>query len=270
MKIRQPKFQRPANPLLKKIFRNAGEYLADQIELIQDNLMQYAMMSCVAFAMAMMTVICYFKPPTFAEMIVIVLFALLFTAYSAWKIVRLLPALRSRQFGRYGEIFVSQLLHKRKERDWRIFDDIQMGGYNLDHVIVAPQGIFCIETKARRDKSNKMLPVRYDGTLLQVGGRYADSPGRPGSILWQVALTRENLQKYLFALLQQRFPLKTVLVFPESSVSNAMGNKPGDVLWVMNPEQLASAVKGLPPVMSPEQRTAVCNVLAKRDQILPV
>ena len=164
--------------------------------------------------------------------------------------------------GRDGEILVSQLLHREKEKDWSILDDIQMGKYNIDHIIIAPQGVFCIETKARRNKKNEMEPVVYDGAVLMING-FSD---RRAGILGQVRRTRGNLREYLLHTTRHEVPVRSVLVFPGSSVVNTVQNKSEDDLWVMNPQQLPALIRKLNPVLTPQERGDAYRALAKRSR----
>ena len=51
--------------------------------------------------------------------------------------------------GGRGEVLVSKLLEPLMIRGWHLFDDITIGsrGANVDHLLVGPPGVFCINTK---------------------------------------------------------------------------------------------------------------------------
>ncbi|WP_408648087.1 nuclease-related domain-containing protein [Thiocapsa bogorovii] len=56
----------------------------------------------------------------------------------------------------------------------RVLHDIQAPGFNIDHVVVAPGGVFAVETKHRlkptRGKPGEQARVTFDGTALALPG----------------------------------------------------------------------------------------------------
>ena len=77
---------------------------------------------------------------------------------------------RDCHLGLLGEKIVAEALAPLAAEGARIFHDVPAGSFNLDHVIVAPTGVFAIETKTRR--AGRALPgrapdaIEFDGTQL--------------------------------------------------------------------------------------------------------
>ncbi|KAF0094601.1 MAG: hypothetical protein E1N59_1906 [Puniceicoccaceae bacterium 5H] len=73
------------------------------------------------------------------------------------------------KLGFEGERFTGELLNQLMKDGCEVFHDVPMEGYNVDHVVVAKQGVFAIETKTRRkrkDAGREKAQVRFDGKML--------------------------------------------------------------------------------------------------------
>jgi hypothetical protein len=51
--------------------------------------------------------------------------------------------------GERGELCVAEVLDDLRRYDYRLFHDVVRDGFNVDHVVVGPGGVFAIETKFR-------------------------------------------------------------------------------------------------------------------------
>jgi hypothetical protein len=79
-----------------------------------------------------------------------------------------------RYLGFFGERYVAQCLEPLKRRGWYVFHDVPASRngakFNLDHIAVGLQGVFVIETKARRKRERgsgaDAARVIFDGTNL--------------------------------------------------------------------------------------------------------
>jgi hypothetical protein len=91
--------------------------------------------------------------------------------YRIQKILRELPDLR---LGTEGERIVGERLETLRSQEYRIFHDIIEDDYNIDHVIIGPEGVFAIETKTRSKPARGNATVTYDGRRVLVGGMAPD------------------------------------------------------------------------------------------------
>ena len=77
---------------------------------------------------------------------------------------------RDCHLGLLGEKIVAEAIAPLTSEGCRIYHDVPAAGFNLDHVIVGPTGVFAIETKTRR--AGRAQPGRrpdeiiFDGALL--------------------------------------------------------------------------------------------------------
>jgi hypothetical protein len=62
---------------------------------------------------------------------------------------RLFPQFRNLNRGERGELRVAEILDDLRSSGYRAFHDLVGDGYNIDHVVVGPAGVFAIETKFR-------------------------------------------------------------------------------------------------------------------------
>lgn len=93
--------------------------------------------------------------------------ALVITACSWVGLRRLIPKFRNLNRGERGELRVGDVLHDLRSYGYRAVHDLVRDGFNVDHVLVGPAGVFAIETKFRSGKGE--ITFR-NGEGLFVGG----------------------------------------------------------------------------------------------------
>lgn len=75
--------------------------------------------------------------------------AIVATGIGAIGLLRLIPQARALIRGERGERVVAEQLEELRTRGFRCFHDIVGNGFNIDHVVVGPPGVFVMETKYR-------------------------------------------------------------------------------------------------------------------------
>ncbi len=164
------------------------------------------------------------------------------------------------RLGYRGERVVGEELNRLMLDGCRVFHDVPLSkNWNLDHVVVAPSGIYAIETKTRsKEKSPSEQPdheVVYDGICLQFPNAYdSKSPA-------QACDQAERLAQILSEDLNASVKVKPILTLPGWWV-NCKGE--GEVA-VMNPKMIRSAiVTDDAPVLSPELINEITRHLDKK------
>jgi len=139
--------QKKKSPLKGKPLRNAGQSLDERInELINENAVPYIVL-CVFFICASINEWWrYFRNPPPSPLLISI-FSIVVTLFSAYKIHAILKKVKSIKLGRDGERAVGQYLEILREQGHRVFHDLLGDCFNIDHVIVSMKGIFLIETK---------------------------------------------------------------------------------------------------------------------------
>ena len=93
--------------------------------------------------------------------------AIVATVAAAIWFWRLIPIARRLNRGERGELHVADVLEELRSEGYKPVHDIVGNGFNIDHVIVGPGGIFAIETKYRSGKGE--ITFRNGESLLLSG-----------------------------------------------------------------------------------------------------
>ena len=135
------------SPIKGNPLHNPGQSLEDEIQRIGDDLMTGSWILAVSFTgMAAVEWVRFFRdvPPNPA---LVTLIAVSLWVYTGYRIYRTRNKLRTLKQGRDGEKAVGQYLDRFVGMGAHVFHDVPAPGFNVDHVIIAPQGVYVIETK---------------------------------------------------------------------------------------------------------------------------
>lgn len=84
------------------------------------------------------------------------------------------------RLGADAELAVGQALDRLMHRGAVVFHDVPAQGWNIDHIVVAAQGVFAVETKGyskRADLPGKCAArVEFDGSCLRFPGQQTRAP----------------------------------------------------------------------------------------------
>ncbi len=120
--------------------------------------------------------------------------------------------LSSYGLGYAGERAVADHLQPLERAGYRVFHDVPYAGFNIDHVVVGPSGLFAIETKTRRMASGapetRRRTVEFDGHLIH----YPGSSDRYG--LDQALRNRDALRSLVNEKLGVELPVSGILALP--------------------------------------------------------
>ena len=232
------------SPLKDKPLRNPGQGLDEKIDaFLNDKLMLYVLVPVVVWVMAGMESIAAIRnaprtPGVYAA------FALGLTVYGGIRVWAGRKELRNLRLGRDGERAVGQFLEALRVDGARIFHDIPGDKFNLDHVVLAEQGVFVIETKTRT-KPNPNSSVVFDGDQILIAGHAPDRDPITQSaaqVRWLRQLIKESTGK--------EFPVRGVVVFPGWFVERTDAARKSS-LWVLEPKALPSFIDHEPKRISP-------------------
>lgn len=164
-------------------------------------------------------------------------------AIGAWRIFRIRIRLRSLRQGRDGEMAVGQFLERLREHGYQVFHDVIGEGFNVDHVLVGPAGVFTVETKTYSKRRTGESVVRATPDSLRIGE--LDTGTR---IYRQCVAQAQWIRRILKESTGRTFHVQPTLVFPGWMVSG----QGSDDVWVTNPRLLPGALKQRKVVNSPE------------------
>lgn len=173
-------------------------------------------------------------------------FAVCAVAYAVYRTLKVRPQLRALRLGLDGEKAVGQLLDAYHGADWHVFHDVPGRGFNVDHVLVSPNGVYAIETKTFSKPSKGKAVVAYDGHKVLVDGFEPDR-----NPVAQAGAVRDWISDLLFDTTGMRYPVRGVVLFPGWWVESPKG---GDrpVVWVLNDKAFLKFVENEPVVIKKE------------------
>jgi hypothetical protein len=148
--------------------RLAGQSIRDEKERLTDNWLipfYFTTVFCWVLWLVMELQVRSHQPP---QPKVYLSLAIVVTGVTAIKFGRLWRQYRNLNRGERGELAVAEQLEELRGKGFRCFHDIVRDGFNIDHVVVGPPGVFVIETKFR---SGSGLIEFRNGEGIFVGGR---------------------------------------------------------------------------------------------------
>jgi len=160
-------------------------------------------------------------------------------AFTAWRFRRMVPEVRKLRQAMDGEKVVGQFLESFRERGYRVFHDLVGTGFNVDHVLIGPAGIFTIETKTWSKPIKGDARITFDGEAIRVG---TIEPDRNPII--QATAQAAWLRELLAESTGKAFPVWPVIVFPGWFIEQTTQSKRR--LWVLNPRALPAFLDNEP------------------------
>jgi hypothetical protein len=161
--------------------------------------------------------------------------------FAGWRIWRIRRRVQRLKLGRDGERAVGQFLERLRDGGGQVFHDVPGEGFNLDHVVISPHGIYAIETKTL-SKPWPGAKIVVEGDALSVAGQVPDR-----NPIKQVTAASRWLENELKKSTGKRFFVRGVVVFPGWFVEQR--GPSGDV-WVLEPKALPAFIDSAPAMIS--------------------
>ncbi|MEY4706020.1 MAG: hypothetical protein RL042_2225 [Nitrospirota bacterium] len=244
------------SPIKTPPLRLPGQSTEERISELRDAFMENAIISLFLIIIAGLEWVRWLMPtpPNPFPATVLAITAILYT----WR--KRLPfatMIKNLQLGREGELVVGQMLELLRGNGYRVFHDIPGAGFNIDHAIVGPAGIFMIETKMRTKPMGGSPKIFYDGTAIRIkNGRSFQKP------LKQARTQAQWLANLLNAGRTTTFNVRPVVVFPEWYVERTGPRTKQDV-WVLNPKALEKFLDHEPHILSTDAIDAASHALTQ-------
>jgi hypothetical protein len=161
------------------------------------------------------------------------------TAIAGFRLHRIIKERDNYRLGFDGERYVGEELSSLIADGFEIFHDVPFDGFNIDHVVVGPPGIFSIETKTRRkpvnDARGKEYRVEFDGSCL----RWPWGTDTYG--LDQAANNAQTLSKWLSSAVGDPVKATAILTLPGWMVDR---KAPVKNVHVLNPKEIIKLCRG--------------------------
>jgi hypothetical protein len=233
------------NPIKDKPVRQAGQSSREKWQSIIDEEVMPYLTAVILFAL----VACFewsrvfWKfPSQHIAMTVAFIFTLLLTIR---KFIKLRKLARNLVLGEEGEQAVGQLLEEKlRPMGCNVFHDILADDFNVDHFVVGPTGLFCIETKTHRKPERGVVRVIFDGETIRVNGFKPDRDP-----VAQVKAEAKWMSDLIEKSTGKRFHVQPVLVYPGWYVEMP---SPIPQVWALNEQGVAAFISKARSPLSPE------------------
>lgn len=153
------------------------------------------------------------------------------SVFLAYRIAKYVPLVKRLKQAEAGERAVGQYLERLREQGYQVFHDVVGEGFNVDHVLIGPAGVFTVETKTWSKPAKGEAKLRFDGQKITRSGfepeRNPVIQARAQSA-WLKALLEESTGK--------RTEVRPVIVFPGWYIETEKGAARN--IWVLNPKAL--------------------------------
>jgi len=172
------------SPLTTDLLRNPGESLRDQAEELNGDLIfNLLVLLFLPYIFSMQFLL---QDRTDTQTITsgsVVFYGLALIGTTIFFGIQVIRIWRKRQKLRLGlecELAVGQQLNQLMLLGCRVYHDFPAEGFNIDHVVIGPAGVYAVETKGRAkpDKGGgtQEALVVYDGKGLQFPGWFETEP----------------------------------------------------------------------------------------------
>lgn len=234
------------NQFKQKPLHTPGESIQKEIDRVLNEQIVFRCLGLgVLLAFTIFEWIHYLFKTPFSPLLLTVI-TISYSIYFFWFTRKTLPHLKSLNMGLIGEKLVAEYLEELRSQDCFIFHDIDCESFNIDHIVVSPQGIFVIETKTFRKPERGSPIVEFNGEEILVNNR---KPER--NPIEQVCALRNWLRDFLYENTGHQYPIFGIVLIPEWYVIKK-GNKGKEDIKVFNPKVFLSFMKKCPVVLQKE------------------
>jgi len=234
------------SPLKSKPLRTPGQSLAEARRRVWD---EYGQTPALVTACLLMLTLVGALEAWQERAVPYLVWGVLALLALAWFIVRIIkaqPKLHALRQGEEGERAVGQYLEKLRSDGYEVFHDLISEGFNVDHVIIGPAGVFTIETKTWSKPAQGEAKIHFDGQALILPGQ---SPNRRPII--QALAQAGWLQTLLHESTGRELKTNPVVLFPGWFIESEKGAL--NRMWVLEPKALPKFLANQPQKLSAEE-----------------
>tara|TARA_R110001592_G_scaffold336960_1_gene622806 strand:+ start:74538 stop:75452 length:915 start_codon:yes stop_codon:yes gene_type:complete len=144
----------------------------------------------------------------------------LWVGYVIWKLMKRFARIRALRLAYECELAVGQELDQLMLDGYRVFHDVQMENFNIDHIVIGQSGVFAVETNGHSkhqdtpDSDRKLHQVTYENGVLNFPG-WEDK-----QVLQKVAYQADLAARWLSDVTGFDVPVQPILVLPGWKVEN--------------------------------------------------
>lgn len=238
--------EQPKSPIKDKPLRSPGQSLEEERrKLFEDKLETPLMLALVFMVFAVMEWWRYYwmQPPS---PVAFTVSAVVVAGFAAWRVWKTRPQVHALKQGIEGEKAVGQFLERLRESGYQVFHDLIGTGFNVDHVLIGPAGVFTVETKTWSKPCRGESRIKFDGEQLTAAGR---EPERNPVV--QARAQAGWLKGLLAESTGRPFEVFPVVVFPGWFIEQSEGSLRN--MWVLEPKALPKFLENAPQRLAPEE-----------------
>jgi len=173
------------------------------------------------------------------------------------RVKRTREQVRRLRQGQAGERAVAEYLDTLRDPGVRALHDLVGDNFNVDHVVVAPQGVFVLETKTISKPVSRDVRVVFNGELVTLDGYVP-----PRNPVVQVKAAATWVRRLLKEALDRDYAVRPVLLFPGWFVERTEAGKRSPV-WVLEPKAFGPFLRKEPVVLSESEVAQVVYFLKR-------
>jgi hypothetical protein len=171
--------------------------------------------------------------------------AVITVCLAVWRARAIIKKAKALRLGQIGELAVGQHLEEvLRPKGYHVLHDVPGTGFNLDHVVIGPTGIFCVETKTRSKPLRGNSIVKVDGEAVTVNGF---APDRDPIV--QTKASARYLCELVESTTGKKFHVQPVVLFPGWFVE---GPPETGGVWVLNEKAFPTFVQNAKHRLSSE------------------
>ena len=241
------------SPIKQPPLRQAGQSLDEGMQdVLWDKAALWILVICVVVSQVVLEWYrAWFRVPP--DPWLISCLALVVIGIAVWRIVALRKQIRTMRLGRDGERLVGQSLEELRAKGYVVIHDLPGDGFNVDHVLVGPGGVYAVETKTRMKPIGHDAQVVYDGETIKVDGFAPErDPVR------QVRAEADFVRGLIESTTGRRMDVRPVVLFP-GWYTKFEGPKD---IWVLNQNALPGWLNGQRRVLSDEDIHLIAGAIS--------
>jgi len=241
--------------------RPAGETLRIKLDSLDEQGVS-ELIGLIFSPLILVLEIIFLHPTDAATPIVFLVASIVTSLFFGHRLSKIVKERANYQLGFDGERFVGEELSRLIASGFEIYHDVPFDGFNIDHVVVGPRGVFVIETKARRKPVNlegkKEFRVVFDGKLLQWPW------GSDGHGVDQAKNNAKTLAAWLSSSAGENIWVMPILTLPGWMVDRTAPSKD---IGVLNPKEIKQFCSSFQGTLTGTQITRVCHQLDQKCRI---
>ena len=256
------------SPLYGKLHHNPGEQLRARISDHDDEMLLAVMTMFLVGPTFMLGWALQFVPWQQVNFgIGEALFVLVAMGMFGWGLrsfIRHAGARRKAREGLAAERMTAQELNRLIGSGCQVLHDVPGEGFNLDHVVVSPRGVFMVETKSFKKPpkagDDRHYKVQYDGKALRFPDWSTDKP------IAQARKQAQWLARYLRTATNQQIPVIPTVALPGWWIDMVQGSASADVRVFTPMGRGAQFMLDLnqQPALDPSVRALIAQALVLR------